>query len=89
MTAAELAIERDYMKHKRQTVYIALEELNFIWDIQDVCAFQDMWERGWDCTQIAEHLGRMPEEVAVLVIDRAAAGAIGKRPGGFFGTKRG
>lgn len=88
MSAVAGSLERDYMKHKRRYIYTALEELDFHWDIQDVWAFQEMWERGWDCGQIAERLGRTQEEVAVLVIDRANKGEISIRPGGWFGTKR-
>lgn len=81
-------IERDYFKHQRRYIYTALEDLNFHWDLQDVWSVEKMWERGWDCADIAEHLGRTQEEVAVLIIDRATKGAITNRPGGWFGTKR-
>lgn len=81
-------LEQDYMKKKRRYIYTALEDLDFHWDIQDVWAFQEMWEKGWDCSEIAAHLGRRPEEVAALVVDRAMSGQIGPRPGGWFGSKR-
>jgi len=86
MSAA--VIERDYMGEQRRAIYIALEELDFIWDQEDVKAFETMWDLGWDCGRIAAELGRDPDEVAILVIDRARAGKIERRPGGWFGTKR-
>lgn len=83
-----VALERDYMKEKKRAIYIALEELDFMWDQEDVKAFETMWELGWDCGRIAKELGRDPDEVALLVIDRARAGKIEPRKGGWFGTKR-
>lgn len=47
MSAA--VIERDYMGEQRRAIYIALEELDFIWDWEDVAAFETMWALGWDC----------------------------------------
>lgn len=88
MMMSAAAIERDYLQEKRRAIYTALEELDFTWDWDDVTAFDRMWALGWDCGRIAKELGRDPDEIALLVIDRARAGKIQRRPGGWFGTKR-
>lgn len=73
---------------QRRKIYIALEELDFVWDENDVTAFDRMWEMGWDCSRIAEELERDPDEVAILAMDRIRQNRIHPRHGGWFGTKR-
>lgn len=71
-----------------QKRYIALDDLDFGWNEDDVIAFDRMWTHGWDCGRIAQEMRRNPDEVAVLAMDRVIKGAIEPRPGGWFGTKR-
>ena len=66
--------------------YIALEELDFLWSLQDVKAFDRMWEQGLSVYEIAKALNRDPDEIAVLAIDRARKGKIGQRKGGAYGS---
>ncbi|PFW87225.1 sugar ABC transporter substrate-binding protein [Bacillus pseudomycoides] len=51
------------------TLYIALEEANFLWNEQDVIRFQEMWDRGINIVEIARKLKRHQIEVAVLILD--------------------
>lgn len=64
--------------------YTALEAgppFEFQWDPADVrCAIR-LWDAGLSIYRIAQQLSRDPDEVAVLVIDLARRGIIGKRQG--------
>lgn len=77
-------IENRYMTTSRNGVYVACEELDFVWDIQDVRKFDRLWkERKRDgkasfeiIQDLAEYFGRDPDEVAILAICRGRKGRI-------------
>ncbi|PHE92485.1 sugar ABC transporter substrate-binding protein [Bacillus pseudomycoides] len=52
------------------TLYIALEEANFLWNKQDVIRFQEMWEAGSGIAEISRKLKRHQIEIAVLILDQ-------------------
>lgn len=66
-------------------IYIACEDMDFVWKEYQVALFEEMWVRGMPLTEIAKKLRRSVDEVFVLALDRARAGAIQKRKGGIFG----
>ena len=66
-------------------IYIACEDMDFVWKEYQVTLFEEMWARGMPLTEIAKKLRRSVDEVFVLALDRARAGAIQKRKGGIFG----
>lgn len=66
-------------------VYIACEDIDFIWREQDVDEVERMWREGYDIRAIAKVLRRHVDEVTVLIIDRARRGTIKRRPMGVFG----
>ncbi|MEW9702852.1 helix-turn-helix domain containing protein [Paenibacillus sp. SI8] len=72
---------------ERLNLYIACEEMNMIWDDPDVLAFESMWKEGLSIDDIAKSFGRDIDEVALLVMDRARKGYIGKRPNGAYGRR--
>lgn len=69
--------------------YYPCDELEFAWEFEDVKRFDAMWNDGESVWSIAEKLGRDPDEVAILVIDRKRKGKIAIRSGGVFGNGTG
>ena len=67
------------------SVHIACEDMDFVWKDHQVVLFEEMWNRGMHIKDIAKLLRREVDEVFVLALDRARAGAIKKREGGIFG----
>lgn len=72
-------LEASYMTEKRRNRYIALEELNFIWDEDDVKRFITMWKEGINFWKIANEFQRDPDEVAVLMMSLVREGKIEPR----------
>jgi hypothetical protein len=66
------------LRKKRVCTYVACEEVNMIWDEKDVLAFDSMWNQGINIFEIAESFDRDPDEVVLLVLDRARKGHINK-----------
>jgi hypothetical protein len=66
-------------------MYIACEDMDFVWKEHQVVLFEEMWNRGMHIKDIAKMLRRPVDEVFILALDRARAGAIAKREGGIFG----
>ena len=67
------------MHLKRQNIYLACEDMDFVWDERDVAKFQDMWREGLGLKEIAEAFKRDPDEVGMLVMDQARKGLIKPR----------
>jgi hypothetical protein len=63
-------------------VYIACEEMDFIWSLDQVDVFKRMWKNGADIIEISETLNRDPDELALLIISLARINAIAPRDGG-------
>lgn len=66
-------------------VYIACEDLDFIWREQDVAKVERLWREGYDIRFIANAVRRKVDEVAILIMDRARCGVLKLRPTGVFG----
>lgn len=68
----------------RAMPYIALEEIDFLWSLEDVYEFELMWTKGVEketpihelIHEIAEYFNRDVDEVAVLVMCRKRKGRI-------------
>ncbi|WP_409162493.1 helix-turn-helix domain containing protein [Paenibacillus sp. KR2-11] len=71
------------MRPKRP--YIALEELNYFWDEEDLPIIDRMWNEGRSLWDIADRFHRDPDEVVLLIMDRRRQGLINNRPGGSLG----
>ncbi|PGM23372.1 sugar ABC transporter substrate-binding protein, partial [Bacillus thuringiensis] len=50
-------------------VYIALEEVNFIWNEDDIKLFKDLWMKQLGIEEIANKLRRHQIEIATLILD--------------------
>ncbi|HDR8108798.1 TPA: helix-turn-helix domain-containing protein [Bacillus cereus] len=74
-----LAQQRKYMKNERRNLYIALEELDMLWDEDEVVQVKEAWNNNESVFAIGEKMQRDPDEVALLIMDLARKGAIGKR----------
>lgn len=68
-------------------IYIACEELNFIWRPEDVITVDRMWQEGMDIRDIAKAFDRDVDEVAILIMDRVRLGRLGPRKNGVFGRR--
>lgn len=78
-------MEREIMTEKRRKIYVACEDLNFVWCEGDVLEFDRMWHSGVSVQFIANTFKRDPDEVLLLLIDRAKLGYIKPRKGELWG----
>jgi hypothetical protein len=63
-------------------MYIALEELDLVFDESEVIRLQEMWKEGKNIIEIAVELGRHQLEIAALIMDQADKNEIKSRPMG-------
>lgn len=70
-----------------KNVYIACLDWKFDWGMDEVKVVEKMWKEGKSISDISRAVKRDTNEVAVLIMDRAAKGKIKKRPGGVFGKE--
>ncbi|PRT14049.1 helix-turn-helix domain containing protein [Bacillus toyonensis] len=71
-----------YMKKSRRNLYIALEELDLLFDESEVIRLREMWDEDKDILEIAKELGRHQLEIATLIMDQADKNKIKSRPMG-------
>ncbi|PFJ14742.1 helix-turn-helix domain containing protein [Bacillus cereus] len=71
-----------YMKKSRRNLYIALEELDLLFDESEVTRLQEMWKEDKGILEIAKELGRHQLEIAALIMDQADKNMIKSRPMG-------
>lgn len=71
--------QRKYMKKSRRNLYIALEELDLVFDESEVIRLQEMWKEGKGILEIAKELGRYQLEIAALIMDQADKNKIKSR----------
>lgn len=83
----ETTIDTYYLKHRRQMLYLPLEDIDLIWDERDLPKVRELWERNFSIWEIAEEFGKDPIAVAVLIIDQARQNKIKRRPWGMFGRE--
>ncbi|HFJ9472571.1 TPA: helix-turn-helix domain-containing protein [Bacillus paranthracis] len=74
--------QRKYMKKSRRNLYIALEELDLVFDESEVIRLQEMWKEDKGILEIAKELGRHQLEIAALIMDQADKNLIKSRPMG-------
>lgn len=74
--------EKKYMKKSRRNLYIALEDLDLLFDESEVIRLQEMWKEGKGILEIAKELGRHQLEIAALIMDQADKNMIKSRPMG-------
>ncbi|WP_227522037.1 helix-turn-helix domain containing protein [Bacillus solitudinis] len=84
---AHLRIENSHLTHSRQIIYIALEELNFLWDEKEVIEFDQMWKRGVSLKRMARYFNREEDEVAMLILDRKRKKRISVRDRGLHESR--
>ena len=68
-----------------ESLYIALDELNFAWFQHEIDTVKDMWQQGDDIREIASKVDRLQEEVAILIMDLRMKDEIYVREKGVFG----
>ncbi|KHD85693.1 hypothetical protein NG54_07840 [Heyndrickxia ginsengihumi] len=77
-------IESQFMKKKRAKIYIALEEIDFIWDTREIREFIQMWRKGFSVKYIADYFERPEIDCVLLVMDLSIKGRIKPRLNGLF-----
>lgn len=80
-------LEKQYMKKERNQVYIALEDIDFIWSEKEVKKFRLMWDSDFSIKEIASKLKRPIDDVAMLIYDQALKSKIEPRNGGLMGEE--
>ncbi|MGS0418133.1 hypothetical protein [Bacillus cereus] len=73
------AQQRKYMKNSRRNMYVALEELDLVFDESEVIRLQEMWNANKNIIEIAKELGRHQLEIAALIMDLADKNKIKSR----------
>ncbi|WP_426940726.1 helix-turn-helix domain containing protein (plasmid) [Bacillus mycoides] len=76
------AQQRKYMKNSRRNLYVALEELDLVFDESEVIRLKEMWKEDKNIIEIAVELGRHQLEIAALIMDQADKNKIKSRPMG-------
>ncbi|PGT36457.1 helix-turn-helix domain containing protein [Bacillus anthracis] len=71
--------QRKYMKKSRRNLYIALEELDLVFDESEVIRLQEMWKKDKGILEIAKELERHQLEIAALIMDQADKNKIKSR----------
>ncbi|HDR4483521.1 TPA: helix-turn-helix domain-containing protein [Bacillus cereus] len=74
--------QRKYMKKSRRNLYIALEDLDLLFDESEVVRLKEMWKEDKGILEIAKELGRHQLEIAALIMDQADKNIIKSRPMG-------
>lgn len=70
---------------ERRNIYIALEEVDMTWSLEEVKEFRRLWDEGVSLLDIAEKFDRKPLEVGILLIDQTEQEKVGKRITGVEG----
>jgi imidazole glycerol phosphate synthase subunit HisF len=78
-------VKRKAIEYQSPKIYIACEEINFIWEKRDVKEFRDMWRKGYSIHQMSEYFQRGTDELMILAMDQSRYGYIKSRPGGIWG----
>lgn len=78
-------LEKRHLTKRREKVYIALEDMDFVWSLVEVEAFRRMWHEGQSIYEMAQYFDRDPDEVTVLVMCQMRKEKIEQRPGGLMG----
>ncbi|MBN2909137.1 helix-turn-helix domain-containing protein [Polycladomyces sp. WAk] len=84
----EVLIERMHMTRRRRKVYVALEDLDLIFDERDLPEIIRMWEDGLALTDIARSFKRDPDEITCLIMSLARENRIRPRIVGAYGRRR-
>ncbi|HDR4896566.1 helix-turn-helix domain-containing protein [Bacillus cereus] len=78
-----MALQQErYMKKSRRNLYIALEELDLVFDESEVIQLRKMWDEDKGILEIAKELVRHQLEIAALIMDQADKNKIKSRPMG-------
>lgn len=78
------SLEKGHMTKSRRNRYIALEEMDFVWDEDDVLEFRKMWNDGAGFESIAKHFDRDIDECSLLLMDLRRKGKLKPRNRGLF-----
>jgi hypothetical protein len=69
----------------RRSIYIALEQVDFIWSEDDLPRIREAWKEGMSIQHMSKYFKRKPLEVFLIVLDQIEHGYLVKREGGVYG----
>lgn len=75
-----------YKLRPQEELIVALDDLDFSWFPVEVNKVKKLWSLGWHIADIAKHMKRDPDEVAVLIMHLARQGRIRRRRMGVLGN---
>lgn len=75
-----------YKLRPQEELIVALDDLDFSWFPVEVNKVKKLWSFGWHIADIAKHMKRDPDEVAVLIMHLARQGRIRRRRMGVLGN---
>ncbi|MCP1359082.1 hypothetical protein [Aneurinibacillus migulanus] len=81
----ESNMEHRHLTEQRNKIYIACEDLDFLWDEEQIPEVIAMWNMGIPIEHIANNFGREVDEAALLILDLCRQRKIKPRSGGVFG----
>jgi hypothetical protein len=87
LTNREKKLEHYHMRKYRPRLYVACEDFDFTWSLEEVQEFDEMWKQGANVYDLQEYFNRSQEEILLLALDRAMKGEIEPREGGFIGKE--
>jgi hypothetical protein len=78
-------LEKMHILYDSGKTYIALEECEFRWTMDQVKKLEELWNEGLSLEYIADYFGRTQLETGLLIADRAVQGILKPRKHGIFG----
>lgn len=75
-----------FPKDPRKNRVIVLEDLNFVWDEEELFDMKCKWDEGESIMQVSQYFDRDPDEVVIALIHLARKSKISGRKGGLFGN---
>ncbi|WP_209121538.1 hypothetical protein [Alkalihalobacillus sp. BA299] len=65
------SMKKNYMIRERDQTYFANEDLRQDWSLKEVAEIEQMWKEGKHITEIAKCFECDPDEIFLLIFDRA------------------
>jgi hypothetical protein len=75
---------QEILRTPRKNRIVVLEDLNFIWDEEELFDIACMWEDGSSVIYIANYFDRDPDEILLALIHLAREERITQRTGGIL-----
>lgn len=77
--------KQSLLRDSRRKTVIVLEEMDFIWDEDELALLKDLWDREFSITWIGNYFERDPDDVLLALIHLAKENRIDRRRTGLKG----